>query len=395
MKQRPQWIYYLLLTPFFKPAILGVLEGTALLERCFDLWRLAAAVVVCVLYLMQMIRQKRPPSIVMILLWAYFGFIAVATLVRERNLWQLVNYVVSIVTFCMLLELRLREDPKQAVDMLVMPLSVLIACNFVLECIFPWGLTTGGSYGYAYNFLGIDNLLSPILVPYMFLVVLRSSLYHGRVNWFAYLMVTITAESLLLVWSATGLMGMAVALVFLLFIYERRLQTWFNFTTAGLVGGGLFFGVVLFRLQNLFAFLIEDVLHKGLSFTGRTDIWDRALFLFDKSPYLGYGIAQTGKVYRLAKHKYYHAHNMFLEVAVEGGVFSLIAFLFMLERAGRQLLIHRKHPYACLISAALMAIMVMACMEPFLDQNGLLIYGMVFLGYYVGDLIRCQPEDPE
>ena len=222
-KQLRQWLYYLLIIPYFKPAVFGVMEETAWLETAFDLWRLAAAAVICVLYLRQMIRFRRRPSSVLILLAVYLGFVAVGTLVREDNLWALINYVMTIVTFCMLLEVRLREDPAMAVDMLVMPMTVLILANFVLECIFPRGLTTGGTYGYSYNLLGIDNMLSPMLVPYMFLVTLRSSMLHGRVNWFAYLMIFVAAESLLLVWAATGMMGMLVALIFLLFFYERLL----------------------------------------------------------------------------------------------------------------------------------------------------------------------------
>jgi hypothetical protein len=386
-----QWMYYLLLTPFFKPAILGVLEGTDWLENIFDLWRMAAAVGICGLYLYQMIKRRRGPSPVLIFLWLYLGCIAVSTLIREDNLWSLINYVMTIGIFGVLLELSLRDDPVMAVNMLVMPLTVLILINFILLCLYPNGLCWGGTYGYSYNFLGIDNFLAPILVPYMFFTVLRSSMVHGKVNWFAYAMVVVSAVSLLLVWSATGLMGLLVALVFLLFFYEHRWQTLFNFDTALGLGGGLFFSIVLFRLQNIFAFFIEGVLHKGLSFTGRTDIWDKAIAMILESPFLGYGIAQSGKVYRLSKHKYYHAHNAFLEVMVEGGVFALIAFLLMIERAGRQLMIYRKHPYACLLAAGLMAAAVMTTMEPFLDSNGLLIYALVFFSYYVGTLIAGKP----
>ena len=389
-----QWMYYLLLFPYFKPAILGVMEGTDLLETIFDFWRLAAAGVVCVLYLLQMVKKKRRPSSVLIWLCVYLGFIALATLLREDNLWSLINYVMTIVTFCMLVELSVREDPRMTLDMLVMPLTVLVLANFVLLCIFPGGLCSGGTYNYKYNFLGIDNFLAPILVPYMFLTVLRSSMIHGKINWFASGMVAVASLSRLRVWSATGLMGLAVALIFLLFFYERRFQTIFNFTASFGVGAAMFFSIVLFRLQNFFAFFIEGVLHKGLSFTGRTDIWDKAIQLFLESPFLGYGIAQSGKVYRLSKNKYYHAHNVFLEILVEGGVFSLIAFLLMLAQAGKQLLIYRKHPYACLISAALLSVAVMTTMEPFLDSNGLLIYAMVFLGYYVGNLIYEKDVPP-
>jgi hypothetical protein len=386
-----QWMYYLLLTPFFKPAVLGVLAGTDWLETIFDLWRMGAAAVICLLYLLQMLKNRRGPSPVLVLLWLYLGCIAVSTLVREDNLWSLLNYVMTIGIFGILVELSLRDDPILAINMVVMPLTVLILINFILLCLYPNGLCWGGSYGYSYNFLGIDNFLAPILVPYMFFVVLRSSMVHGQVNWFAYAMVVVSAVSLLLVWSATGLMGLLVALVFLLFFYERRWQTLFNFDTALGLGSGMFFSIVVFRLQNIFSFFIEGVLHKGLSFTGRTDIWDKAIAMILESPFLGYGIAQSGKVYRLSKHKYYHAHNAFLEVMVEGGVFALISFLLMLERAGRQLLIYRRHPYACLLAAGLMSAAVMTTMEPFLDSNGLLIYALVLFSYHVGSLIAGKP----
>ena len=387
-KSPPQWLYYLLAMPYFKPGILGVLAGTDLLEQAWDIWRLAAAAAVCVLYVLHMCRTRRPPSVIMILLAVYLGFVSVGTLVRENNLWQLCNHVLSIGSFCMLLELRLREDAFLAVDMLVAPLSVLVSVNFIMECLFPWGMAYGGTYGYDYNFLGIDNLIPPVLIPYMFLVALHSHMREGKLDLFAWVMLFISAESLLILWSTTGLMGLLVALVFLLFFYGRRFQTWFNYITAMLAGTGLFFGIVLFRLQNVFAFFIEGVLHKGLSFTGRTDIWDGALRLFLMSPWLGYGLSKNGKIYRMIKRKYYHAHNIFLELLVEGGIFGLLAYLFMLERAGKQLLLYRKHPIACILSAAWMAVMVMTSMEPFLDQNGLLIYGLILLSYYVEDLVQ-------
>ena len=389
-----RWGWMLLLTPYFKPAVLGVLEGTELLENIFDLWRLLAAVTVCGLYGYGLLRKKLRPSAVLVWLCVFLGFIAMATLIREDNLWGLANYVLTIVTFCMLLELCLRDSPEMALDMIVYPLTVLILANFVLQCLFPRGLCTGGSYNYKYNFLGIDNFLAPILIPYMFLVALRATMRHGDLDWFAYAMIAVCALSILMVWAATGLMGLAVALIFLLFFYQCRGQRLFNFDTSLLVGFGSFFGIVLFRLQNLFAFFIEGVLHKGLSFTGRTDIWDKAIALFLDSPFLGYGIAQSGKVYRISKGKYYHAHNAILEVLVEGGVFAAMAFVMMLERAGRQLLIYRKHPYACLLSAGLMSCALMTCMEPFLDSNGLLIYGLVFFSYHVGTLIHGRETAP-
>lgn len=390
----PIWGWILLVIPYFKPGVLGVLEGTELLETAYDIWRLLAAVVIFGLYFWQMIAQRRKPSGVMIGLWIYLGAIGVSTLLRQDTLWSLANYVLTILTFCMLLELSLRDSPEKTMDMLVYPMSVLVLANFVLMCLYPYALSSGGTYNYWYNLLGIDNFLAPILVPFMFLVALRSTMKTGGLDFFAYAMMVVASISILLVWAATGMMGMAVALVFLLFFYQRRGQRLFNFCTTMLVGFGLFYGVVVFRLQDLFAFFIEGVLHKGLSFTGRTDIWDEAIAMFLAAPLLGYGVTATGKVYRLVRNRYYHAHNAILEVLMEGGLISMLGYLFMLERSGKQLLIYRKHDYACLICAGLMACFLMMSMESYLDSNGLLIYALIFLGYHVGTLIYGREVPP-
>lgn len=389
--KKPFWI--LLLIPYFQPAVLEMMEETDFLDLIFDLWRLAAAAVVVFLYVYQMFRKKKKPSAVLLWLWGYLFFVALSSAVHAENYWNVLNHVVTIATFCMLLELSLQQGPEVTMDMLFYPLTVLILANFVLMCIYPGGICNGGTYNYSYNFMGIDNLLAPVLIPYMFMVALRSTMRHGALDWVAYAMITVCGISIMLVWAATGMMGLAVALVFLLFIYQCRFQTIFNGLTSMLAGFGLFFGVVLFRLQNLFAFLIEGVLHKGLSFTGRTEIWDEAVRMFLKQPWLGYGYAQYGKIYRLRKGKYYHGHNIFLEVAVEGGVLALGCFLMMLASTANQLMCYRKHPYACLISAGIMAVAVMTTMEPYHDSNGLLIYGLLILGYHVGTLINGKETE--
>lgn len=396
MKQRtiPTWGYILLVIPYFKPGVLGVLQGTEFLETIFDLWRLLSAAGVLSLYGIHTVFCRKRPSGAMVGLVIYLGFVALSTLLRQNALWSIANYTVTILTFCMLLELALRQNPETALDMLVLPMTVLVLSNFVLMCIYPTALCTGGSYSYRYNFLGIDNFLAPILVPYTFLVALRSTVKTGGLDLFAYAMMAVSCISIMLIWAATGLMGMALTLVFLLFFYQRRGQRLFNFVTTMLLGFGLFYGVVVFRLQDLFAFFIEGVLHKGLSFTGRTDIWDEALRLFLLSPFLGWGYTASGKVYRLVKNKYYHAHNAFLEILVEGGLGAMGGYLLMLAMTGKQLMIYRKHDYACLISAGLMASFLMMSMESYLDSNGLLIYALLFLGCHVGTLIYGKEMPP-
>ena len=382
-----RWGWMLLAIPYFKPAVFGVMEGSGLIETAFDLWRMGSAVVICGIYLYQMIKKRQRPSWVLVFLCAYLGFVGLSSVLSAHNYWHVFNYVVTIVSFCMLVEAALRVDPLKTLEMIVIPMTVLVLANFILICIYPYGLCTGGSYWYTYNLMGIDNLLAPQLIPYMILVAMWSTMRTGDLDWIAYVMIGVSTLTIFLVWTATGMVGVALALVFLLFFYQRRFQTLFNFGTAMLAGFGLFFGVVVFRLQELLAGVIYAIFKKGVSLTGRTDIWDTAMWMIGKKPLLGYGLGQRGKVYRIVKGKYYHAHNLILELLVEGGVLAMTSFMLMLFGAGRRLWQNRKHPCACLISAGLMSCAVMTCLESFLDTNCLLIYTLVFLGYHIKTLV--------
>ena len=376
------WI--LLATPFFTPAILGVLEGTELLETLFDLWRFGAAAVIAALYLWQFFFKRRLPALHTLLFGLYLLAVTVSSFIHAENYSFVLTYVVTLMGFFLLLELSLRDSPQMLLDMLFYPLSLLIAINFILLCLFPNGLCTGGTYGYDYNFLGIDNFIGPILIPYMSLAVLRSDYMYGDLTLSTWILLGVSTLTCLLLWSATALMAMAAALFFILFFYHRRLAHWFNGVTALLPSLGMFFGIVLFRLQNLFAFLIEGILHKGLSFTGRTEIWDTAIEKILASPYLGWGVGQRGKVYRLSKYKFYHAHNLYLELMMEGGILGAIPFMLLVARCTDSLMQHRKCRAASIISGGLLSCGIMTCMEPYLDTNGVLIYALVFLGCSVG-----------
>ena len=381
------WV--LLAAPYFKPSILGVLEGTETAETLVNCWRLLSAAVACLLYAWRLLVRRKRPSPVLLLLCGYLFFVSVSTVLNGRNYWFLMNYVVTLVSFFLLVELSLADGPEMVLDMLFYPLTVVMLSNLVLLCIYPAGICRGGTFSYVYHLMGIDNFLAPFLVPYMVITVLRSELLWGRCTLLSWFLVGCAAMNLLLTWSTTGIMGLGVMLLFLLFFYKTRAEVLFNGLTSMLAGFGLFWGIVIFRLQNLFAFFIEGVLHKGLSFTGRTDIWDAAEEAILKQPWLGWGLAQYGKVYRLRKGKYYHAHNALLEVPMEGGICALVCFLLALAVSVGPLLVHRRHPYACLMAAGLMACAVMTSMESYLDSNGIMIYALVLLGWHIAEFIEA------
>lgn len=385
-------LWLLLAFPFFKPAVFAELEWAAALENIYNVWRMAAAGVIAVLYVIDLLKRKKL-SPVMLGLWIYEISIMIATVMNGRNYFHLLNVTATMVSFCMLVEMTVREDPKLCLDVLTAPVAVQIFINFVLLLCFPQGIVRGGGYNNAFNYLSIDNQLAAFMIPHVVVVCLRSTMKKGDLDFFAYYTIVICMLTLLLVWSATGMVTMAAIMVFLFFFYKRRGQFLFNFLTAVTGMFGMFFGIIVFRLQNIFAFFVEDVLHKGLSFTGRTVLWDIARDMFLEKPFLGHGLGLQGRIYRVSKGRYYPAHSVIYEILVQGGICAMAGFMTMLLSAGKQLLIYRKHPYAALLSAGLLVYGVVGSMESYVDSNSVLWFALIFLSYYVGTLIY-EKETP-
>lgn len=390
----PRRVFWILLAfPYFKPAVFAQLEWAELLENVFNVWRMAAAGVIAVLYLIDLWKTRKI-SPVMIGLWIYEAAIILSTVIHRHNYFYLLNTSATMVSFCMLLELSIKEDPLYPLDAIVCPLTIQITINFILLCCFSQGIVRGGGYNNAFNYLAIDNQMAAFMIPYIVAVCLRSDMMHGDLNWFCYYAVIICMTSVLLVWSATGVMVMFLMLVFVFFFYKRRWQTLFNYCTAMGAAFAFFFGIIVLRLQNVFAFLIEGVLQKGLSFTGRTVLWDLARDTFLSSPWIGKGLGLSGTVYRIQKGRYYPAHSIFYEVLVQGGICAMAGFLTMITAAGKQLMIYRKHPYACLLSAGLLAYGMVGSMESYVDNNAVALFGLFFLSYHIGTLIYGKTMPP-
>lgn len=101
------------------------------------------------------------------------------------------------------------------------------------------------------------------------------------------------------------------------------------------------FALIIFRLQYLFSNFITNILHKDLTLSHRTIIWDRALELIRKKPIFGYGLSKSYDVFSVY-HDYsggnnsvwtsISGHNEILQLLYYGGIvliFILLAMYFI------------------------------------------------------------------
>lgn len=91
-------------------------------------------------------------------------------------------------------------------------------------------------------------------------------------------------------------------------------------------------GIVFLRIQDLFSFIIVGILHRNLSFTGRTGIWNYYINQFFNNSILNklfgnYGITELSV----------NTHNMFLGLLSFTGIIGVSLYMYLIFSSAHQL----------------------------------------------------------
>lgn len=89
-------------------------------------------------------------------------------------------------------------------------------------------------------------------------------------------------------------------------------------------------GIVFFKIQEYFSYFIVNVLHKSMTLSYRTIIWDRALKILLESKnniIFGVGYFDTSYLFMDILGRLNHLHNLILDPLFSGGIIGLIMYM--------------------------------------------------------------------
>jgi putative inorganic carbon (hco3(-)) transporter len=121
----------------------------------------------------------------------------------------------------------------------------------------------------------------------------------------------------------------AMALVILLIIYFRFRFGWILIIISGITG---VVGTYILGINNIIDMVSSSGAISGID--GRVEIWSRAIYMIQDFAFTGVGMGTFGDVADLlypfflyAPGTIVHAHNLFLQIAVDLGILGLISWL--------------------------------------------------------------------
>lgn len=325
----------------------------------------------------------------------YCAMLFLSTLLGDNtSMSTLLARYFKVIAIFFYLDYGLKYYCKNTVLSFYWALSILVIINFYTLIRFPDGLYSDLENQNKYWFFNHKNTHSVTFFATLMFMFIKSKLLDRKLNIFDLIVFLIITISVFKVFSATTVVAYIVFLIYLLFGKHIDKFNIFNSKNYFLSYIAVFWSIVILRLQNLFSFIIVDVLGKKLTFTGRTLIWDRVINLMKEHWVLGHGQQDKMFIAKALGHPNFNsAHNTTLDVLYKGGLISLILHIIMVILPIKELYKYRENKIAKFMSVILFCFFIMLNFEARNEYSG--FYMILLSCYHISYILKNINENKE
>lgn len=360
-KYKLEILWPLLIIPFIKPFSF---VQNQIFSSVYDIYVLLSILVIALLYF-----ANNKPSIFISLIIFYNLTFLVSTFVNHEYISKAIFSAGRNIAICMLVESAIRRNAVMFLKKLTSFFSALTIINFALLILFPAGLFIGSRWGARINFLDTDNGLAQVMIPTMTLVLIRYFFLNDQNKKRDFTLFAICILTLLFVWSGSGIGALTIFGGYLILSKITKISKHLSAKFIVLLFIFLFVFIIILRKQEVFAFFIEDVLHKDLSFTNRTRVWDVAMKLILESTqnlrvfFLGSGIRVVNLIMSETKGLYAHSHNEIFEIILQSGLVGFLFFGAIIYVTFKKLSRYDSYQISRILTAALASFLIVSLVD--------------------------------
>lgn len=284
--------------------------------------------------------QKQLNNICFLLLLLLYIYINICTAIKQpQNIvysLQLVSY--GFIPFAIIFLSATWGTSKQTICKgISLALNILVIINLFLMIIFPHGIYSTASSGTVtpyYLFGSKNQMVAPILTC-LFFEVEKSTYSKTRIS--NIVIYCICIIELIIGGSGTGLVLLFFFIIFsTLHTAHRPMPLLFSLLVVVLA----YICLVILRVQELFSYIIINVLHKSLTLSNRTIIWDSAIDAIKSNPLIGNGptesLAANVHIQLSYTERDTFAHNLLLDYLLMGGIIAGLLFCCIIFFTYRQ-----------------------------------------------------------
>lgn len=311
-------IIFLGLFSFFRPTIFEKFEITNALFN-------GILILILLVCFVDSIRRKVLPNRWFIIIASfYYGVLLYSTVIHNGSMSRALMIALTGYFTIFFVKYLMNFDFAYPTRVMRGLLWFYVFINLITILLFPNGLVTTGNTDSAVYFLGQPTRFAFFYLPALLFCILGDINAHGKISLATIIIFIICLSTLIAAWSV----GSSIAFLALAFFLVFHKLKMFNIFTYIIVQAAAYVSLVYFHIQELFAFFIEDYLHKDATLSSRTYIWLNSLNMIEDSPLFGAGVFDNA--YNKDVLGFVHAHNHLLHVTFQSGYLGLGLFVLLI-----------------------------------------------------------------
>lgn len=280
---------------------------------------------------------KYKPSRFMILTICYFAYLIAITFIYHNKAAD-VHLIISnlkIVFMLCAIEYLLKRTPDSTINIMFFILITFVLIDFASIVLFPNGLyqteqiwNEWSSSQEAFWIYGNKNNRIYWYVLLSIITWLRY-IFNNKSKVMVLITSGISIVAMMLVKSSTATIVAILVSVGVFYLTYKK-QTNLNMNSYGiLVIYVCIMVLILLGSTSLLKPFVEGVLHKDMTFTGRSTAWERVLLLIASKPVFGWGVIDSETATGLLKSiAFVNPHNQLLNCLWQGGI--ILVFILSL-----------------------------------------------------------------
>lgn len=315
----------------------------------------------------------------------YIAMLVIFTILNGTDIKMAIYKSIEVLLFMLIINYK--YDMKLILKTCAVVMSCCVFMNLLIMILFPdWMFSAKDTFdshllGGNYNQIGCRLICAIILN----VLCMKYSKMWG-INVFVLIIISIV--TLALVGSMTSLSCIVLFALFCLipstFLQKTAMISFFIFTL-------LFQSIVVFSGEGLHnnpyaVYIIEDLLHKDITFTHRTEMWDSAGRVFAESPLIGYGFVDSDWYVSNMSSFAIGPHNFIYSVLINGGVILFLILFTMCVIALRNIL----QSYDKIANMLLMGIVCLFFMMTMEVYPFFFVFMLLYFTYYYPSISKKQ-----
>lgn len=363
------YILLFLLIPFFKP---DIVTSFPKVNYIFTIWLMISFAIIVAVYM-----KKFKISKLTMTYLAYNLVLLISTIKNNGSITKLLSDFSMNLGMIFLIELYLKNDKMKIMKVLFSIFYFLMILNTISFIIVPEGFAVTQYLKTPIYLLGIDNRFSFTYIPGLCVIAIYDFMKNNKITKLTIIYFMITFITFVYFWSAGALVAESMFFIYYILIYKLKYKNFTNKYFPIIIVS--FLGLVVFRVQNIFRFFIVDILHKDLTFSSRTILWDKAIKIINNNMWLGTGIQKSE--FSIKAISAFHAHSHFLNIMFQSGIIGVIIYIYLIFDAFKRLNEYRKNVIAQMVAFTLFVLFIMLTVDTFdITANLFLI---ICIGYNI------------